>query len=80
MTKGTKINEILSAKRAKGALEFAATPTKLIIFAIVVSLPTEVTLKMKLPSLFIVEPITFSPSFLYIGRDSPVIADSSIFP
>ena len=43
-----------------------------------VSCPTLVALKLKVPVLLIVAPTTVSPLFLSTGRLSPVTIDSSI--
>ena len=59
ITVGTKYALILSASLAIGAFEPWASSTSLIIFDRVVSLPIASVLKVKLPFLLILPPITF---------------------
>ena len=60
-----------------GALEEAASSTRAIIWARVVSSPTRVARKVKEPDLLMEAAATLSPGPLSTGRDSPVRADSS---
>ena len=64
MTVGTNIKDILSASLAIGALDSLAFSTKPMIWEMVVSFPTEVTLKVNEPFLLMVAPITLSPLVL----------------
>ena len=77
-TTGTKISETRSVKFWIGAWLFWAFFTNSTICANMVSLPTLLALKTKVPVLLIVEPITWSPTFLVTGMLSPVTIDSSI--
>ena len=77
ITAGTKTADILSASFAIGAFVSLASFTRLIICANVVSSPTLVAVNLNEPCTLIVAEITSSPIFLFIGMDSPVIADSS---
>ena len=77
MTTGTKTPATLSASLAMGALEEAASSTRRIIWARVVSSPTRLASKTKDPDLFREAAATLSPGPLSTGMDSPVRADSS---
>ena len=77
MTTGTNTPATLSASLAMGALEAAASSTKRIIWARVVSSPTRRASKVKEPERFMDAAATLSPGPLSTGRDSPVRADSS---
>ena len=77
MTTGTNTALMRSAKRCTGALEPCASSTSLTICASAVSAPTFVARNRKLPSLFMVAPMTVSPTFFSTGIDSPVSMDSS---
>ena len=77
MTTGTNTPATLSASLAMGALEAAASSTRRIIWARVVSSPTRLAWKVKAPDLFREAAATLSPGPLSTGRDSPVRADSS---
>jgi hypothetical protein len=77
ITVGTKTPAILSARRAIGALLEDASSTRLMICAIVVSLPTRVARAWISPALLIDADMTLSPSCFNTGILSPVIADSS---
>ncbi len=61
-----------------GALLPCASSTMRMICASIVSFPTRVALKWKLPILLIVAPMTVSPGFFSTGMLSPVIIDSSM--
>ncbi len=78
MTAGTKIEEILSANLAIGALVVLAFSTSSIILANVVSAPTLVACIFKKPFELIVAPTTLSLIVFSTGKLSPVIALSSI--
>ena len=78
ITTGTKTLLILSANLAIGALEELASSTNFIICDKTVSSPSFVTSNLKDPDLFILAPITLSPTFFSTGRLSPVSIDSSI--
>ena len=80
MTIGTNTPATLSATLAIGALELPASSTRRIIFASVVSSPTLVASKRKVPLVLIVAEITSSPARLVTGRLSPVMADWSRYP
>ena len=76
ITAGTNTPETLSAILAIGALVAAASETIFIILLSVVSSPTRSALQIKTPDSFVVAADTLSPTFLSIGIDSPVNADS----
>ena len=76
-TVGTKYPDTVSANFAIGALLPCASSTNFIIWARVVSLPTLSALNFILPFLFILAPVTLSPTFLLTGILSPVSIDSS---
>ncbi len=76
-TTGTKTAATRSARRWIGAREPWASSTSLTIRASVVSLPTRVARKTKLPVRFTVPPNTVTPDALSTGRLSPVSIDSS---
>ena len=80
ITIGTKIPLTLSAIRAIGAFVLPASSTRRIICESVVSSPTLVAVKVKLPFLFTVAQMTVSSTDLSTGILSPVIADWSIYP
>ena len=80
ITTGTNIPLTLSASFAIGAFDAEASSTRCIICDNAVSSPTFSTLNLKYPDLFIVAPITLSPTFFSTAILSPVIADSSIAP
>ena len=77
MTTGTKTPATWSASLAMGALEEAASSTRAIIWARVVSSPTRVARKVKEPDLLMDAAATRSPGPFSTGMDSPVRADSS---
>ncbi len=77
MTTGTKTPATRSANLAMGALDDAASSTRAIIWASVVSSPTRVALNTKEPEVLIEAAATLSPGILSTGMDSPVRADSS---
>mmetsp|Transcript_1416 Transcript_1416/g.1923 ORF Transcript_1416/g.1923 Transcript_1416/m.1923 type:complete len:203 (+) Transcript_1416:3726-4334(+) len=77
-TNGTKIEEILSANAWIGGFEVWASSTSRTIWARAVSSPICVTSICREPSRLIVAPITFEPSSLCTGTDSPVSMDSSM--
>ena len=76
-TTGTKTPETLSAAFETGAFIEVASLTILIICERVVSSATRNALHFKKPRLFIVAPVTLSPTNLSTGMLSPVILDSS---
>ena len=76
-TIGTKYEDTISASFWIGARELCASDTILIIFESIVSPPTFFAIKRKDPDLFIVDPITTSPTVFPTGIDSPVTIDSS---
>ena len=77
MTTGTNPPATLSASLAMGALEEAASSTRRIIWASVVSSPTRVARKVKEPDLLMEAAATLAPGSFSTGRLSPVRADSS---
>ena len=77
ITTGTNTPATLSASLAMGALEDAASSTRRIIWAKVVSWPTRVARRVSTPDLLREAEITVSPGPLSTGMDSPVRADSS---
>ena len=77
MTAGTKTPATRSASLAMGALEEAASSTRRIIWARVVSSPTRRALKVKEPDLLMAAAATLSPGPFSTGRLSPVRALSS---
>ena len=78
ITAGTKTPATLSAVLAMGALLALASSTSAIILLIVVSPPTLSARNFTKPLLFSVPLVTESPTVLFTGRLSPVIALSSI--
>ena len=77
-TTGTNTPEIRSATFCIGARDPCASSTILIILARRVSPPIFVVFTRSTPCLFIVPPITLSPTTLSTGIGSPEIIDSSI--
>ena len=76
ITAGTNTPDTLSAILAIGALVAAASETIFIILLSVVSSPTRSALHISTPDSFVVAAETLSSTFLSIGIDSPVNADS----
>ena len=76
-TVGTKMPEILSARRAAGALRSCASVTRRSTCEMAVLPPTPVASMRSIPSLQMVPPETWEPTSLYTGRLSPVSIDSS---
>ena len=77
ITTGTKTPAILSAILAIGALLEPASSTRRIIWLMVVSSPTLDARIFKKPFWLMVAEIAVSPTSLYTGMLSPVMADSS---
>ncbi len=77
MTAGTKYALMVSASFCMGALLPCASSTSLMICASAVSAPIFVALKVNVPVLLMVAPMTVSPLFFSTGMLSPVIIDSS---
>ena len=77
ITTGTNTPATRSASFAMGALEEAASSTRRIIWARVVSCPTRVARTVRTPERLMEAEITVSPGALSTGMDSPVRADSS---
>ena len=75
MTTGTKTPATLSANRAMGALDPAASSTSRTIWASVVSWPTRVARTVRTPEPLTDAEMTVSPGPLSTGMDSPVRAD-----
>src|SRR6266702_1089473 len=76
-TTGTKMLEMVSAKRWIGAFEPCACSTMRMIVARTVSAPTLVARIRRSPRWLMVAPISGSPSAFSMGMLSPVIIDSS---
>jgi len=66
-----------SARRAMGGFDPCACSTRRTICASAVSLPTREALKVKVPVVLSVPPMTSSPASLRTGIGSPVSIDSS---
>ena len=77
MTTGTNTPATLSARRAMGGLVALASSTRRTICARLVSAPTRVARKVKLPVRLMVAALTASPARFSTGMDSPVRALSS---
>ena len=77
ITAGTKYAAMTSARRAMGGLDPCACSTSRMICASAVSAPTLVARNVKEPVVFMVAPITSSPSLLTTGIGSPVSIASS---
>ena len=77
MTTGTNTPATLSARRAMGALVALASSTSCTILARLVSAPTRVARKVKVPVRLMVAAFTVSPACFSTGMDSPVRALSS---
>ena len=77
MTTGTKMPEMRSASRCMGARDPCASRIRVTICASTLSLPTVVARKWKAPVPLMVPPITWSPTVLATGIDSPVSMLSS---
>ena len=78
ITEGTKTPAILSASLCTGALCSCASSTSFTICESMVSLPTLVASNFIKPFLFMVPPITSSPTVFSLGMDSPVTMASSM--